>query len=118
MTFANKIRKATLAAAALAAFGSGVAISEASAAGYNVDANARTANFPNWDRLNIRAWPASHSRIVADIKRGRTVYVERCIIKSGTDWCKIRKGWKYGWVNGRFIRKGPQTFATPHPWFY
>jgi len=117
MSLATSFRKATLAFAAIATLGSGIAVTEASAAGYNVNAMAKTANFPGWDRLNIRAWPASHSRKVAHIKRGRTVYVERCIIKAGTDWCKISKGWKYGWVNGAFLRKGPYTFATPHPWY-
>ena len=117
MSFANKIRKATVTLAAVAAMGSGIAVTEASAAGYSVHANAQTVNFPNWDRLNIRAWPAAHSRKVAQIKKNRTVYVERCIIKSGTDWCKIRKGWKYGWVNGSFLRTGPYTFAYHHPWF-
>ncbi len=117
MSFSNKSRKAILATAAIAIFGSGIALTEATAAGYYVDDNARTANFPNWDRLNIRKWPASHSTKVAQVRRGKTVYVERCIIKSGSDWCKIRKGWKYGWVNGRFLRSGPHTFSSPHPWY-
>lgn len=117
MLFALTSRKIILATAAIALLGSGIALTDASAAGYHVGDNARTVNFPNWDRLNIRSWPASHSAKVAHVKRGKVVFVERCIIKSGADWCKIRKGWKYGWVNGRFLRAGSHTFAHPHPWY-
>ena len=111
MSFANKIRKATVTLAAVAAMGSGIAVTEASAAGYSVHANAQTTNFPNWDRLNIRKWPAAHSEKVAHIKVDRGVYVERCIIKEGADWCKIRRGWKEGWVNGRFIARMDHDFV-------
>ena len=117
MSFAQKANKAILITATIATLASGLALTEASAAGYQVDATAKTVNFPHWDRLNIRAWPASHSQKIAHVKRGKKVYVERCIIKSGTDWCKIRKGWKYGWVNGSFLRTGPYTYANIHPWF-
>ncbi|MEP1208740.1 MAG: hypothetical protein ABJM29_14680 [Rhizobiaceae bacterium] len=117
MTIKNKVSKAALALTTVAMLGTGFVATEASAAGYYVDDMAKTANFPNWDRLNIRKWPASHSQKVAHVKRGRTVYVERCILKQGADWCKIRKGWKQGWVNGRFLRAGPYTFAQPHPWY-
>ncbi len=117
MTLVRNIKKTALMITALMALGASLVTTPAVAAGYTVDAYAKTANFPNWDRLNIRQWPASHSQKLTQIKRGRTVYVERCIIKSGTDWCKIKKGWKVGWVNGRYLRKGGFTFATPHPWF-
>ena len=89
----------------------------AQAAGYTVGDSARTFGYPAWDRLFVRAWPAAHSRKLGGIKRGRTVWVERCIIKSGTDWCKVSSGGLYGWVNGRFIRTGGHTFAAPHPWY-
>ncbi len=108
--------KTTLIALAIAATATmGITATSASAAGYHVNAPAKTANFPGWDRLNIRAWPAAHSAKVAHVKVNRSVYVERCIIKSGSDWCKIKKGWKYGWVNGSYLRKWGQTFRTPHP---
>ena len=96
---------------------SGLVASQASAAGYTVEDTAITDNFPNWDRLNIRKWPAAHSKKVAQIKRNRIVHVERCIIKEGADWCKIRKGWKKGWVNGRFLRTGHFNYANHHPWY-
>ena len=117
MKLTSIIRTPLFAAAALAAVASAVSTGTASAEGYHVYSNAYTAHFPAWDRLNIRAWPAAHSRKVAHVKVGRNVFVERCILKAGTDWCKIRKGWKYGWVNGSFIQKGPSNFAYRHPWF-
>lgn len=117
MTLATKIRKTALATLAALPLVGGVAATEAAAEGYHVHAPARTAYFPHWDRLNIRKWPAAHSRKVAHVKVGRKVYVERCIIKAGTDWCKIQKGWKYGWVNGRYLVKGGYGFAHRHPWF-
>jgi len=110
-------RRGLISLVALAGIGSAAVATEASAEGYYVETTAQTANFAPWDRLNIRAWPASHSKKLARIANDRTVYVERCIIKSGADWCKIRRGWKYGWVNGRFLKAGPYDFSKPHPWF-
>lgn len=115
MTPAKKI---IIAAIAFAVLTPGLVIGSAQAEGYQVQDSARTVNFPNWDRLNIRKWPASYSRKVGQVKRGRTVYVERCIIKSGTDWCKISTRWSRGWVNGRHLRTFGYTFATPHPSYY
>ncbi|MEM8751235.1 MAG: hypothetical protein AAGF28_13125 [Pseudomonadota bacterium] len=118
MTTFTTLRKATLALAAFATLaGASLASTQASAAGYHVSDEAYTANFPGWDTLNIRAWPAAHSRKVADIPVHRSVFVERCIIKQGADWCKIRKGWKYGWVNGRYLMKAGHDFSYRHPWY-
>ena len=103
-----------LAAAVAATLGT-AAPTAAEAAGYYVNKSATTVNFPAWDRLNIRKWPAAHSRLVGKVKRYRSVYVERCILKSGTDWCKIHGGGSYGWVNGRFLVRNGSTFASPHP---
>ena len=121
LKFAKSSVISVSAAACLTAFSmmiSGVAATQASAAGYTVQDTAITTNFPHWDRLNIRKWPAAHSKKVAHIKRDRVVFVERCIIKQGADWCKIRKGWKRGWVNGRFLRTGHFNYASQHPWYY
>lgn len=117
MELAKTTRKTILALAAIASISTGLIATQASAAGYSVGTSAVTTNFAGWDRLNIRSWPAAHSRQVAQIRRGQSVWVERCILKSGTDWCKISKGWKRGWVNGKFIRHGGYTFAHRHPWF-
>ncbi|PCH45529.1 MAG: hypothetical protein COC23_06735 [Hyphomicrobiales bacterium] len=117
MKIANTFRKALLIAAAGTTLVTGLSAIEASAAGYGVYSNATTANFVYSDRLNLRKWPAAHSQKLSHVKVGYTVWVERCILKSGTDWCKIRKGWKTGWVNGSFIQKGPSTFASRHPWY-
>ncbi|NKB51432.1 MAG: hypothetical protein GKR97_04290 [Rhizobiaceae bacterium] len=111
----NVVSKIVLSLATAAMLSIGLAATEASAAGYHVEDTAITDNFPQWDRLNIRKWPASHSKKIAHIKRDRIVFVERCIIKQGADWCKIRKGWKQGWVNGRYLRTGYHTFAEHHP---
>jgi len=113
----NKFRTTLVSAAAAAMFGAGLAATDASAAGYGVHAPAKTVNFAKWDRLNIRRWPASYSAKVAHVRVGKKVFVERCILKSGADWCLIKRGWKRGWVNGKFVRHGPYTFAHPHPWF-
>ena len=113
----HKIEAAAFAVAAVATFGAALFTTDASAAGYRVDVTAKTYNFPGYDRLNLRAWPAAHSRLDFKIKRGRKVFVERCIIKSGADWCLIsqqNKPWKRGWANGRFFIKGGQNFASPH----
>ncbi|MEP3275789.1 MAG: hypothetical protein ABJN26_14210 [Stappiaceae bacterium] len=84
------------------------------AAGYFVNTYATTSNFHPSDTLSVRAWPAAHSRKLSQIRLGKEVFVERCIIKNGADWCKIQKGWKSGWVNGRFIFSDGQTFRAPH----
>ena len=65
MTPAKKI---IIAAMAFAVLTPGLVMGSADAAGYQVQANAKTANFPSWDRLNIREWPASSSYKVAHVK--------------------------------------------------
>ncbi|MEO0635086.1 MAG: hypothetical protein AAFY73_00400 [Pseudomonadota bacterium] len=109
--------RAIVTAATLGAALTGLAMSVAPAAaeGYYVERKAITQGFPAWDRLNIRKWPAAHSQKAGSIKLGRVVYVERCIIKSGADWCKIHRGWKEGWVNGRYLVRKGEDFASVHP---
>ena len=117
MTLAKTI-KTTALAIALAVPTLGAAVSTANAAGYSVYNSARVGGFPNWDQLNIRRWDASYSRKIGEAYKGQTVYVIRCKIKSGSDWCKINNGGQVGWVNGRFIRAGGYNFASPHPWYH
>ncbi len=76
-------------AAAMALTGMLAVTGTASAAGYLVNQYAMTGNFHPEDRLNVRAWPAAHSRKLSHIRLGKQVFVERCIIKNGSDWCKI-----------------------------
>lgn len=116
MTLATAIKK-TIITVAVAATTVAGAVTTASAAGYPVDASARVGGFPNWDQLNIRRWDAAYSRKVGEAYRGDRVYVIRCKLKSGSDWCKINASGTVGWVNGRYIRKGGRNFATPHPWY-
>ncbi|MFD0917660.1 SH3 domain-containing protein [Pseudahrensia aquimaris] len=116
MTLANTLKKAAL-AIVLAAPVMGAAVTTASAAGYQVRDTARVGGFPNWDQLNIRKWDASYSRKIGEAYRGDRVYVIRCKLKSGSDWCKISAGGTVGWVNGRYLRKGGRNFASAHPWY-
>lgn len=76
----------------------------AQAEGYQVNENTRVVGVASWDVLNIRKWPAAHSRIVGSTKPGARVWVERCIVKRGaSDWCKIAWQGEYGWVNSKFL---------------
>ena len=114
MTNTLSLKKTAIVLTAFGALVTGMAVTPASAAGYMVNDWAKTTNFAPWDTLNIRAWPAAHSQKLAHVRHGKWVKVERCIIKAGSDWCKIRKGWKQGWVNGRYLVKGGQSFGDIH----
>ncbi|MEM5500364.1 SH3 domain-containing protein [Ahrensia kielensis] len=115
MAIKSNIKSTLLVLGAMSMLSLGLPVTSAVAAGYDVDKWAKTTNISRGDHLNIRKWPAAHSQKVASLKRGAKVKVERCIIKSGADWCLISKGRKHGWVNGNFIQRGSYTFATPHP---
>ena len=77
----------------------------AQAAGYKVYRNADVVHVAYWDRLNMRRWPASHSRVVWSIPHhARNVWVKRCKIKRyGSDWCKVMWRGRVGWVNSRYL---------------
>lgn len=77
----------------------------AEAAGYKVFRSADVVHVAYWDRLNMRRWPASHSRVVWSIpSHARNVWVKRCKIKRyGSDWCKVMWRGRVGWVNSRFL---------------
>ena len=77
----------------------------AEAAGYKVFRNADIVHVAYWDRLNMRRWPASHSRVVSSIpSHARNVWVKRCKVKHyGSDWCKVMWRGRVGWVNSRFL---------------
>ena len=77
----------------------------AQAAGYKVFRNADVVHVAYWDRLNMRRWPASHSRVVWSIpSHARNVWVKRCKIKRyGSDWCKVMWRGRVGWVNSRYL---------------
>ena len=117
MTLISKIEKLAFVAAAASAIALLASPTSAHAEGYYVNAQATTYNFPAWDRLNMRAWPASHSQRKFKVKRNRAVMVERCIVKAGSDWCLVyqkNRPWKRGWVNGRFIKTAGQNYSMPH----
>ena len=56
------------------------AIQPAVAAGYDVEAPAQVTGVADWDVLNVRKWPAPHSKKVGALEPETSVWVERCIV--------------------------------------
>ncbi|MBJ3785128.1 SH3 domain-containing protein [Devosia sediminis] len=82
----------------------GFAVQPAVAAGYLVDTLAQVTGIPQWDRLNVRKWPASYSQKVGSFEPGVHVWVERCIeVQNSSDWCLVDRNDTKGWVNSRFL---------------
>jgi uncharacterized protein YraI len=80
------------------------AVQPARAAGYPVDSMAQVTGVSQWDHLNVRRWPASHSRQVGALDPGVHVWVERCIeVDNSADWCLVERNTTRGWVNSRFL---------------
>lgn len=80
------------------------AVQPAVAAGYTVDQVAQVNGVAQWDQLNVRKWPAAHSRKVGAFAAGSHVWVERCIeSNSGADWCLVDARDTKGWVNSRYL---------------
>lgn len=80
------------------------AVQPAMAAGYPVDQLARVTGVAEWDRLNVRKWPASYSQMVGVFTPGSHVWVERCIeAPTGADWCLVDANDTRGWVNSRYL---------------
>lgn len=75
--------------------------------GYDAGFYAYVEDVAYWDVLNMRMWPASYSKKIAQIPdNGWGIWVERCIIKPGSsDWCKVKYANNWGWVNSRYLRK-------------
>lgn len=89
-----------LVATAAAAF----AVQPATAAGYQVDTLAQVIGVAQWDRLNVRKWPASYSQKIGSFKPGVHVWVERCIeVENSADWCLVDRNDTKGWVNSRYL---------------
>ena len=86
------------------------AVQPASAAGYHVDQLAKVTGVGKWDQLNVRRWPAAHSRKVGEFEPGAHVWVERCIeVKASADWCLVDRGQTKGWVNSRYLTQADDT---------
>ncbi|MDB5622057.1 MAG: hypothetical protein JWR39_620 [Devosia sp.] len=82
----------------------GFVVQPANAAGYQVEQLAEVSGVGRWDQLNVRRWPAPHSRQVGAFEPGVHVWVERCIeMDAGADWCLVDRGPTRGWVNSRFL---------------
>lgn len=99
----EKLLVATLAGFVIAG-AAAFAVQPAMAAGYHVDAQAQITGVSDWDRLNVRKWPAPHSQKVGSFAPHVHVWVERCIeTKYGADWCLVERGSKKGWVNSNYL---------------
>ena len=82
----------------------GFAVQPAIAAGYQVDQLARVSNVAQWDKLNVRKWPASYSQKIGALQPGTPVWVERCItVPASADWCLVERQDTRGWVNSRYL---------------
>jgi len=82
----------------------GFAVQPAMAAGYHVEQMARVSNVAQWDKLNVRKWPASYSRKIGSLAPNSPVWVERCIqVENSADWCLVERQNTRGWVNSRFL---------------
>jgi uncharacterized protein YraI len=81
------------------------AVTPAMAEGYYVEATAQVTGVKPWDTLNVRKWPAPHSKKIGSLKPDTFVWVERCIVNEtgGSDWCLIERGMQKGWVNSRYL---------------
>jgi len=80
------------------------AVQPAMAAGYHVDQLAQVTGVADWDKLNVRKWPASYSQKIGVFAPGTHVWVERCIeAPSGSDWCLVDRQDTKGWVNSRYL---------------
>ncbi|EAU41916.1 hypothetical protein FP2506_15824 [Fulvimarina pelagi HTCC2506] len=75
--------------------------------GYTAGYHAWVVNVASTDVLNVRAWPAAHSRKVGHLgPYDENIYVERCIARPGiADWCKVYRGELSGWVNANYIQR-------------
>lgn len=81
------------------------AVQPAMAAGYQVHGTAQVTGIKAWDVLNVRKWPASHSKKTGVLRPHDYVWVERCIDspQGGSDWCLVEGDHDAGWVNARYL---------------
>jgi uncharacterized protein YraI len=99
----EKVLVATLCGLVITA-AAGFAVQPTMAAGYNVDNLAQVTGVSQWDKLNVRKWPASYSQKVGAFEPGVHVWVERCIeVKNSADWCLVDRNGLSGWVNSRYL---------------
>jgi uncharacterized protein YraI len=67
----------------------------------------RLRQFTNAIDLNMRAWPAPASQIVATLPRGSQMSADRCIHPEGLqdDWCHVRFNSSTGWVDAAYLHE-------------
>jgi uncharacterized protein YraI len=100
----EKLLLATLAGLVIAA-AAAFAITPAMASGYHVNAEAEVTGVEHWDVLNVRKWPAPHSKKIGELEPWTVVWVERCIEADyGSDWCLVDDDYgTRGWVNSKYL---------------
>ena len=67
----------------------------------------RLRHFTNTIDLNMHAWPAPVSQIVATLPRGSQMSADRCIHPEGLsdDWCHVESDSSTGWVNAAYLHE-------------
>jgi len=77
----------------------------------------RLRHFTNTIDLNMRAWPAPMSQIVATLPRDSQMSADRCIRPEGLQdvWCHVDSGSSTGWVNAVYLRETGRNEAGVSP---
>ena len=67
----------------------------------------RLRHFTNTIDLNMRAWPAPVSQIVATLPQGSQMSADRCIHPEGLqdDWCHVVSASSTGWVDAAYLQE-------------
>jgi uncharacterized protein YraI len=67
----------------------------------------RLRYFTNTIDLNMRAWPAPWSQIVATLPHGSQMPADRCIHPEGLqdDWCHVMSDSSTGWVDAAYLQE-------------
>jgi len=99
----ERLLLATLAGLVIAA-AAAFAITPTMAAGYDVGTKAEVT-VDHWDVLNVRKWPAPHSKKIGELEPYAEVWVERCIeVDYSHDWCLVDDDYgTRGWVNSGYL---------------
>jgi len=93
----------TLTAAAVFAAAVAAAPADASAAGRTIGQPAMVAHVAAHSRLNVRAKPALHGRVIGAIPAGGRPFVHRCVRGHGGHWCRVSYRGCTGWASARFL---------------
>lgn len=104
MNVVSKLTMPVLIGGLVAMMLSGIFAPPAVARGYDVETVAQVTGVAEWDRLNVRRWPAHYSERIGQVAPRTWVWVERCIeVDRSSDWCLVERAGTRGWVNSRFL---------------